>query len=142
MKRRDFLKVSAVGAAASAVAAPAIAQSSPEIKWRIDRGEEIHGCGHVLERVRPASTVADAAILDVPRGPATTDEVAGECSHDRLAVALAPGATVDEDHHLMGTGPQGKAQLGALRAIRPVAVNLPASEKITDQAPRDHGPPS
>src|SRR5271167_4737082 len=35
MKRRDFLKVSAVGAAASAVASPAIAQSSPEIKWRM-----------------------------------------------------------------------------------------------------------
>src|SRR5512143_1617033 len=35
MKRRDFLKVSAAGAAASAVAAPAIAQSSPEIKWRM-----------------------------------------------------------------------------------------------------------
>jgi TRAP-type mannitol/chloroaromatic compound transport system substrate-binding protein len=35
MKRRDFLKVSAAGAAATAVAAPAIAQSSPEIKWRL-----------------------------------------------------------------------------------------------------------
>ena len=35
MKRRDFLRVSAVGAAATAVAAPAIAQSSPEIKWRL-----------------------------------------------------------------------------------------------------------
>src|ERR1700744_5137004 len=35
MKRRDFLKVSAVGAAATAGAAPAIAQSSPEIKWRM-----------------------------------------------------------------------------------------------------------
>src|SRR5579862_1446573 len=35
MKRRDFLKVSAAGAAASAVASPAIAQSSPEIKWRL-----------------------------------------------------------------------------------------------------------
>src|SRR5690242_11953561 len=35
MKRRDFLKVSAVGAAATAVAAPALAQSSPEIKWRL-----------------------------------------------------------------------------------------------------------
>ena len=34
MKRRDFLKVSATGAAA-AVASPAIAQSSPEIKWRM-----------------------------------------------------------------------------------------------------------
>ncbi|MCC8941709.1 Alpha-keto acid-binding periplasmic protein TakP [Bradyrhizobium ivorense] len=35
MKRRDFLKVSAAGAAATAVAAPAIAQSSPEVKWRL-----------------------------------------------------------------------------------------------------------
>ena len=35
MKRRDFLKVSATGAAAAALASPAIAQSSPEIKWRM-----------------------------------------------------------------------------------------------------------
>ena len=35
MKRRDFLKVSATGAAAAAVASPAIAQSSPEVKWRM-----------------------------------------------------------------------------------------------------------
>jgi len=42
----------------------------------------------------------------------------------------------------MGTGPWGETQLGALRAIGPIAVNLPAHEKITDQAPGDHGPPS
>ncbi len=35
MKRRDFLKVSATGAAAAAVASPAIAQSAPEVKWRL-----------------------------------------------------------------------------------------------------------
>src|SRR3978361_1532718 len=35
MKRRDFLKVSTAGAAVAAVASPAIAQSSPEIKWRL-----------------------------------------------------------------------------------------------------------
>jgi TRAP-type mannitol/chloroaromatic compound transport system substrate-binding protein len=36
MKRRDFLKAGGVGLAASAVvAAPAIAQSNPEIKWRL-----------------------------------------------------------------------------------------------------------
>jgi len=35
MKRREFLKAAGAGAAASAVAAPAIAQSAPEIKWRL-----------------------------------------------------------------------------------------------------------
>jgi len=35
MKRRQFLGAAGVGLAASAVAAPAIAQSSPELKWRL-----------------------------------------------------------------------------------------------------------
>lgn len=34
MKRRDFLSKTAVGAAAGVLAAPAIAQSMPEVKWR------------------------------------------------------------------------------------------------------------
>src|SRR5438067_35555 len=35
MKRREFLQTTALGLAASAVAAPAVAQSMPEIKWRL-----------------------------------------------------------------------------------------------------------
>ncbi len=35
MKRRQFLKVASAGIAASAVAAPAIAQSMPEVRWRL-----------------------------------------------------------------------------------------------------------
>src|SRR5438876_9613182 len=35
MKRRDFLKAGGVGLAASTVAAPAIAQSMPDVKWRL-----------------------------------------------------------------------------------------------------------
>ena len=38
MKRRQFLQVATAGAAASAVAAPAIAQSMPEVKWRLQSG--------------------------------------------------------------------------------------------------------
>ena len=35
MKRRQFLQVASAGAAASAVAMPAVAQSNPEVKWRL-----------------------------------------------------------------------------------------------------------
>ena len=35
MKRREFLKVGAAGLAASSLAAPAIAQSTPEVRWRL-----------------------------------------------------------------------------------------------------------
>jgi TRAP-type mannitol/chloroaromatic compound transport system substrate-binding protein len=35
MKRREFLKTAGAGLAVSAVAAPAIAQSMPELKWRL-----------------------------------------------------------------------------------------------------------
>src|SRR6516165_8166312 len=35
MKRREFLKAAGAGIATSAIAAPAIAQSMPELKWRL-----------------------------------------------------------------------------------------------------------
>ena len=55
MKRRDFLKVTAAGAAATAVASPAIAQSSPEVKWRLASSfpkslDTIYGGGEQLSK--------------------------------------------------------------------------------------------
>jgi TRAP-type mannitol/chloroaromatic compound transport system substrate-binding protein len=38
MKRRQFLQASAVGAAGTVIAAPAIAQSQPSFKWRLTSG--------------------------------------------------------------------------------------------------------
>ena len=35
VKRREFLKTAGLGLAGSAIAAPAIAQSAPELKWRL-----------------------------------------------------------------------------------------------------------
>ena len=39
MRRRKFVASAAVGGAASVVAAPAIAQSAPELKWRLTSNE-------------------------------------------------------------------------------------------------------
>src|SRR5512133_2714986 len=61
MKRRDFLKVSATGAAAAAVASPAIAQSSPEVKWRLTSSfpkslDTIYGAAEVFSKLVSEAT--------------------------------------------------------------------------------------
>jgi TRAP-type mannitol/chloroaromatic compound transport system substrate-binding protein len=60
MKRRDFLKAAGVGLTASAVAAPAIAQTMPELKWRLTSSfpkslDTLYGGGEVI-----AKAVAEA----------------------------------------------------------------------------------
>ncbi len=60
MKRREFLKSAGVGAAAVAVASPAIAQSAPELKWRLTSSfpkslDTIYGAAEVF-----AKAVAEA----------------------------------------------------------------------------------
>jgi TRAP-type mannitol/chloroaromatic compound transport system substrate-binding protein len=61
MKRREFLKTAGVGVAVSTVAAPAIAQSMPELKWRITTSfpkslDTLHGGAEIFARaVREAT---------------------------------------------------------------------------------------
>ena len=55
MKRRQFLQAATVGAASTAVAAPAIAQSMPELKWRMQSGfpkslDTIYGAAEVFAK--------------------------------------------------------------------------------------------
>ena len=55
MKRRDFIKAAGVGTAAVAVASPAIAQSMPELKWRLTSSfpkslDTIYGAAEVFAK--------------------------------------------------------------------------------------------
>src|SRR6266705_563207 len=61
MKRRDFLTAAGVGLTASAVAAPAIAQSMPELKWRLTSSfpkslDTLYGAAETFSRFIAEST--------------------------------------------------------------------------------------
>jgi TRAP-type mannitol/chloroaromatic compound transport system substrate-binding protein len=62
MKRRDFIKVTGLGVAGAAtIAAPAIAQSMPEIKWRMTTSwpkslDTLHGAAEMMAKVVAEAT--------------------------------------------------------------------------------------
>jgi TRAP-type mannitol/chloroaromatic compound transport system substrate-binding protein len=56
MKRRQFLTSVTAGAAVSSLAAPAIAQSNPEVRWRLQSAfpkslDTLHGAGELFSRI-------------------------------------------------------------------------------------------
>jgi TRAP-type mannitol/chloroaromatic compound transport system substrate-binding protein len=62
MKRRDFIKVTGLGAAgAVTLAAPAIAQGAPEVKWRMTTSwpkslDTLHGAAEIMARMVSEAT--------------------------------------------------------------------------------------
>ena len=94
MKRRQFLQTAAVGAAATAVAAPAIAQSMPEVKWRLQSGfpkslDTIYGAAEII-----AKFVSEATDGKFQIQPFAAGEIVGT---PQIADAVGSG-TVEMGH--------------------------------------------
>src|SRR5246127_5765678 len=94
MKRRDFLKISATGAAVAAVASPAIAQSSPEIKWRMTSSfakslDTLYGASEVFAKYVADMTDNKFQIQVFP---------AGEIVPGLQALDATSNATVEMSH--------------------------------------------
>lgn len=94
MERRSFLKKASVGLAAGAVAAPAIAQSAPTIKWRLASSfpkslDTIYGAAEIVaSHVKAASggkfEIQLFAAGEIVPGPGVLDAVKDgtvECGH-------------------------------------------------------------
>lgn len=86
MKRRNFLTTAAVGTAAAALAAPALAQTAPKISWRLTSGfpkslDTIYGAAEVFAEQVKAATDGNFEIQPFPAAeivpmPEATDAVA------------------------------------------------------------------
>jgi TRAP-type mannitol/chloroaromatic compound transport system substrate-binding protein len=86
MKRRDILKAAGLGLAGSALAMPAIAQTAPELRWRLASGfpkslDTLFGTADLFARYVSEATDGRFQIQTfaageiVPGGPATLDAV-------------------------------------------------------------------
>src|SRR5258705_13965845 len=120
MKRRDFLKVSATGAAAAAVASPAIAQSSPEVKWRMTSSfpkslDTIYGGATELSKYVAEMTDNKFQIQVFAAGEGVPGlQALDGASHGTAEVSHTPS------YYYVGKGPAG-----AIYASLPFALHPP-----------------
>ena len=97
MKRRDFLSTGSVGLAASAVAAPAIAQSSPEIRWRLSSAfpkslDTLYGTSESFARFCSEATDGKFAIQTFAAGEIVgTFQALDAVSNGTVEMIHAPG---------------------------------------------------
>jgi TRAP-type mannitol/chloroaromatic compound transport system substrate-binding protein len=94
MKRRTFLQAATFGAASTAVAAPAIAQSMPEVKWRLTSAfpkslDTLFGGGETLAKL--VSEATDGKFQIQPFAP-------GEIVGTPQALDAIAGGTVEMGH--------------------------------------------
>jgi len=73
LKRRAFMGASATALASGAVAAPALAQSQPEVKWRLTSSfprslDTIYGTAQMLARYVAEATDGKFQIQTFPAG--------------------------------------------------------------------------
>ena len=132
MKRREFLKTAGAGLAAStAVAAPAIAQSMPELKWRMPTSwpkslETIYGAADIF-----AKAVGEAAVLGCGEDPARALELADPAQAQPLD--LGRGLLFQPER--LGRQRRDQLVLAAGRGDR--AVRAEAGAPVVSQARRE-----
>ena len=73
MRRRQFLGAAGAGLAASAIAAPAVAQSSPQLKWRLTSSfpkslDTIYGACEIFAKLVAEATDNNFQIATFPAG--------------------------------------------------------------------------
>ncbi len=118
MKRRNFLTTAAIGAAATAVAAPAIAQANPTVTWRVTSGfpkslDTIYGAAETMAKYVSEATDGAFTMQVFP---------AGELVPGLEAAEAAATASV-EAAHTAAYYDWGKDPTNALGTTVPFGLN-------------------